>query len=276
MQDDTHSKFGLTALIITYNEMGYIEKCIDSVSFADEIVVVDSYSNDGTFEYLQNHLKVRVIQHPFENFTAQKSFALTKAKHDWVLFLDADEVVSAELQKEIIETLKNADALEAYWCYRKFMFQEKHLRFSGWQTDKNLRLFKKDKAQFTKDRLVHETLQVKGKTGQFQTKLTHFCYKDYQDYREKMLHYGNLKAKELFKKGKRFSYLKLVVKPLWKFTYNFFFRLGFLDFERGLTICYLNALSVYQRYMVLKRLERLETVRRNARPLPAGSLAKGN
>ncbi|MEP5637517.1 MAG: glycosyltransferase family 2 protein, partial [Maribacter dokdonensis] len=84
----------LTALVITYNEIGFIEKCIESVSFADEIIVVDSFSTDGTYEYLKEHPKVKVIQNPFENFTAQKSFALKQAKNDWVLFLDADEIVS--------------------------------------------------------------------------------------------------------------------------------------------------------------------------------------
>ena len=91
----------ISALIITYNEMGYIEKCIDSIQFADEIIVVDSYSTDGTYEYLKNHPKVRVIQNEFENYTAQKSFALKWASHDWVLFLDADEVVTDKLRNEI-------------------------------------------------------------------------------------------------------------------------------------------------------------------------------
>ncbi|MEC8832854.1 MAG: glycosyltransferase family 2 protein, partial [Bacteroidota bacterium] len=154
----------LSALIITYNEIGFIEKCIDSVSFADEIIVVDSYSTDGTFEYLSNHPKVKVIQNPFENFTAQKSFTLKQASNDWVLFLDADEVVTENLQAEITETINQPDALEAYWFYRKFMFQNEPLNYSGWQTDKNHRLFRKSKAHFTDRKIVHETLVVDGKS----------------------------------------------------------------------------------------------------------------
>ena len=177
----------LSALIITYNEMGYIEKCIDSVSFADEILVVDSYSTDGTYEYLLEHPKVNVIQNPFENFTAQKSFTLKQASNDWVLFLDADEVVTENLQKEIIETINNPNAHEAYWFYRKFMFQNEPLNFSGWQTDKNHRLFRKSKAHFTDRKIVHETLVVDGKSGILKEKLTHYCYKNYQDYKGKML-----------------------------------------------------------------------------------------
>ena len=131
------TKEKVTALVITFNEVGYIEKCIESVSFADEIIVVDSYSTDGTYEYLLNHPKVKVIQNPFKNFTAQKSFTLKQASNDWVLFLDADEVVSEDLQNEIKETINNNPKHVAYWFYRKFMFQNERLHFSGWQTDKN-------------------------------------------------------------------------------------------------------------------------------------------
>lgn len=246
----------LSALIITYNEMGYIERCIESITFADEIIVVDSYSTDGTFEYLQHHPKVRVIQHPFENFTAQKSFTLAQASHDWVLFLDADEVVSGALQKEIIATINNPLAHEAYWFYRKFMFQNHALHFSGWQTDKNHRLFRKSRARFAKHKLVHETLDVKGTSGIFKEKLTHYCFKDYHDYRGKMISYGQLKAQQEFINGKKFSYLKSVVKPAWKFFHNFVIRLGFLDLKKGFVVCYLNALSVAVRYQQLYILER--------------------
>ena len=246
----------ITALIITYNEIGYIEKCIDSVSFADEILVVDSYSTDGTYEYLVNHPKVKVIQSPFENFTAQKSFTLKQASNDWVLFLDADEVVGKELQQEIMETINNPNAQEAYWFYRKFMFQDEPLNFSGWQTDKNYRLFRKSKVQFSDKKIVHETLEVNGKSGILKEKLTHYCYKNYADYKGKMLKYGQLKALEDFYTEKRFNYIFLVFKPLWKFFNHYILRLGILDGRKGMVICYLNALSVTEHYLELKKLER--------------------
>lgn len=249
-------KHPISALVITYNEMGYIQKCIDSVSFADEILVVDSYSNDGTYEYLTDHPKVKVIQHPFENFTAQKSFALRQATNDWILFVDADEVVSKALQNEIIDTINNPEACEAYWFYRTFMFKNKRLRFSGWQTDKNHRLFRKSKARFTDKKIVHETLKVDGSSCVLKERLAHYCYKNYEDYKSKMLRYSRLRAKEEFKNNRRFNTFKLYVKPIWKFCYNFFFRLGILDFDKGLKVCYLNALSVHHRYYILKLLER--------------------
>lgn len=249
------TKEKITALIITFNEIGYIEKCIASISFADEIIVVDSYSTDGTYEYLSNHPKVRVIQNPFKNFTAQKAFTLKQATNDWVLFLDADEVVPENLQNEIRATINNNPKHVAYWFYRKFMFQKERLRFSGWQTDKNYRLFRKSKVNFSDKRIVHETLDINGTTGKFKNKLTHYCYKDYEVYKNKMMLYGRLKAKEAFNKNKRFSYALLLLKPMWKFFNSYIIRLGFLDGKKGVVICHLDALCDVERYRELQRLE---------------------
>jgi len=246
----------ISALIITYNEIGYIEKCLDSVAFADEIIVVDSYSTDGTYEYLKAHPRVRVFQHPFTNFTLQKSFTLQKASHDWVLFLDADEVVPDALRDEILQTVRSGTEKAAFWFYRKFMFQQEPLHFSGWQTDKNYRLFRKSKAKFSDKKLVHETLVVDGKSGILTERLIHYCYKDYDDYKAKMLTYGRLKAKESFYREKQFNYFSLVFKPLWKFVNHYLFRLGILDGKKGIIICYLNSLSDLERYRELKKLEK--------------------
>lgn len=252
----SYPKTKISALIIAYNEMGYIEKCIESVTFADEIIVVDSYSTDGTYEYLKIHPKVKVIQHPFANFTAQKSFALKQATNDWVLFLDADEVVPQKLQEEIVETVNSDTEFVAFWFYRKFMFQKSILKFSGWQTDKNYRLFRKSKAKFSDKKIVHETLNVNGSSGILKERLTHYCYKSYEDYKSKMLKYGRLKAKEAFYRERRFNYFSLIFKPMWKFFHHYILRLGILDGKKGITISYLNALGDLERYRELKKLEK--------------------
>ncbi|WP_394749836.1 glycosyltransferase family 2 protein [Spongiimicrobium salis] len=245
----------ISALIITYNEIGYIERCIASLAFADEIIVVDSYSTDGTYEYVSQLENVSVIQNPFDNFTSQKSFALKQASHDWILFLDADEVIPETLKSEILATVHQDSPHAAYWFYRKFMFQDKPLNFSGWQTDKNYRLFRKSRASFSDKKIVHETLEVNGSSGILKEKLIHYCYKGYEDYKSKMLKYGRLKAKEDFYKEKSFNYFVFVLKPLWKFFNHYILRLGILDGEKGITICYLNALGVLERYKELRRLE---------------------
>ena len=230
------NKEKLTALIITYNEMGYIEKCLDSVSFADEIIVVDSFSTDGTYEFLKSHPKVKVIQNPFENFTAQKSFALKQATNDWVLFLDADEIVSTSLQMEISETVSNDTEIAAFWFYRQFMFKNEKLNFSDCK-------------------IVHETLDVEGTSGILKEKLIHYCYKNHEDYKGKMLKYGRLKAIESFYREKKYSYAMMIAKTSWKFFNHYILRLGFLDGKKGFIICHLNSLGVLERYRELKKLE---------------------
>lgn len=246
----------ISALVITYNEIGYIEKCLESIRFADEILVVDSYSTDGTYEYLKAQPGVRVIQHPFENFTLQKSYALSQASNDWVLFLDADEVIPDALREEIQQTVASDTPHAAFWFYRQFMFGKNPLHFSGWQTDKNYRLFRKSKARFSDRKLVHETLDINGSSGILKEKLIHYCYKNHEDYKAKMLHYGRLKAQEDFYKERRFNYLAMWVKPAWKFVNHYLIRLGILDGRKGWTICYLNALGVLERYRELKELEK--------------------
>jgi len=245
----------ISAVIITYNEIGYIEKCLDSILFADEIIVIDSYSTDGTFEYLKSNARIKTLQKPFENYTLQKSFALEQASHDWVLFIDADEIVTENLKKEIVQTVHNPTEHVAFWFYRQFMFQKEKLRYSGWQTDKNHRLFRKSKVKFTEKKLVHEALEVNGSSGVFQEKLLHYCYKNYTDYKGKMLRYGRLKAKEAFLRKEKFSYGALLLKPAWKFVYHYFLRLGILDGKKGIIICSLNAMSDLEKYRELKKLE---------------------
>ncbi|MEO9894685.1 glycosyltransferase family 2 protein [Aurantibacter sp.] len=249
----------LTALIITYNEIGYIEKCIESILFADEIIVVDSYSTDGTYEYLVNHPRVKVIQKTFENFTNQKAFALAQASYDWILFNDADEIVTNPLRKEIENVLYSKNTASAYWFYKKFMFKNKPLNFCAWRSDKNYRLFKKSKVKFTTSRIVHETLEVEGKTAIFKEKLIHYSYKDYNDYKGKMLSYGRFKAKEDYLNDKQFSYLCLLIKPIWKFSYHFLIRLGFLDTKKGFIVSYLAALGENERYIELRKLQATPT-----------------
>lgn len=245
----------LSAIIITYNEIDYIQQCIESILFTDEIIVVDSFSTDGTWEYLQQHPKIKASQHAFENFTKQKAHALSLASNNWIYFLDADEVVSLALRKEILETINSKKQHAAYWNYRTFMFKNKRLYFSGWQTDKVYRLFQKSHCNFINNRVVHETLVVNGSEGKLKEKLIHYCYKDYQDYKGKMLKYGRLRAVEELQKGKKWTLAHQLLRPFWKFINHYLLRLGILDGTRGITICYLNALGVWERYRELKRLK---------------------
>ncbi|MCM4165608.1 MULTISPECIES: CDP-glycerol glycerophosphotransferase family protein [unclassified Arenibacter] len=249
----------ISAVLITYNEDIHINAVLENIKFADEIIVVDSFSKDGTIEKIEQHPHVKLIQRTFVNYTDQKSYALKQATHDWVLFLDADERVPDRLRNEILETINSSKpTADAYYFYRTFMFKDKVLHFSGWQSDKNYRLFRKSKVHFTEDRIVHETLVVDGPSGVLKNKLIHYSYKNYEDYRGKMIKYGQMKAVEEFKKDYDPNYYHFIIRPFYKFFNHYILRLGILDGKKGLIICYLNALGVYSRYKELKRLRNLK------------------
>ncbi|MBT8320211.1 MAG: CDP-glycerol glycerophosphotransferase family protein, partial [Eudoraea sp.] len=247
----------ISALLITLNEIIHIEEVIENLSFADEIIVVDSYSTDGTAEKIKKYPHVKFIQRPFENFTDQKSFAMDKALHDWILFIDADERIPDPLKDEILKCV-NAPHQDkvAYFFMRTFMFKNKVLRFSGWQSDKNYRLFRKSKVHFRTDRLVHETLTINGPSGILESKLIHYSYRSYKGYKRKMIKYGQMKAREELNKNYSPNLIHFIFRPLYKFINHYFLRLGILDGKKGIIICYLNALGVYARYKELKRLRK--------------------
>jgi ADP-heptose:LPS heptosyltransferase len=244
----------LSALIITYNEEAHIREVMRNLDFADEIIVVDSFSTDNTVAFAQAFEKATVIQHQFIDYTSQRNFAISCAKNPWILFLDADERLTDALKEEVIDTIQQTEASSAYLFYRTFMFRDKELHFSGWQTDKIFRLFRKDKATYTTDRMVHEKLTVEGKIGKLKNKLIHFSYTDYESYKGKMASYGKFKAREAFAKDVRPNFYHFYLRPAYKFLYPFIVRLGFLDGRKGVIICYLNAYSVAVRYQELKRL----------------------
>ena len=156
----------------------------------------------------------------------------------------------------LFEVFSEKNSKDAYYFYRKFLFQGELIHFSGTQTDKNFRLFKKASCKYTPNRLVHETLEVQGNVGVLKNKLLHYSYCNYDDYKNKMIKYGILKSQELFLRNKNSTLFHRYVKPLYKFLYSFFIRLGLLDGYKGMIICYLHALSVYVTYDDLSKKSR--------------------
>ena len=242
----------ITGLIITFNEEKNIQEIIDNFSICDEIIVVDSFSSDQTVEIAKQNLKVKVIQHRFEDFTKQRNIALDAATNDWVLFLDGDERIPTDLQQEIIAELNKSDKKEAYYFYRKFYFAGKPIHFSGTQNDKNFRLFRRSKCRYVADKKVHETLIVQGTTGILKNKLLHYSFDNFEQFKKKMLYYGLLKGSELADKGKKYSIITHWSKVAFKFVKTYFLKLGFLDGFDGLKISYLQSLYVNETYRKLK------------------------
>lgn len=249
-----NEKQKLSVLIITLNEEQHIKSLLEDIDFADEIIVVDSYSTDKTVSIVESFKNVKLIQNRFVDYTSQRNFALDKAKNSWVLFIDADERLTPELKSEITATINSENTASAYFIYRIFMFKNSRLNFSGWQTDKIFRLFDKSKCRYNEERTVHEKLIVNGEIATLKNKLIHFSYSYYKDYKSKMYNYGILKANEKFAKGIKPYFLLLLLHPLYTFLYQFIIRFGFLDGKKGVIICYLNAYSVYIRYKELRRI----------------------
>jgi glycosyltransferase involved in cell wall biosynthesis len=241
----------LSVIIITLNEEANMQALLVDLDFADEIIVVDSYSIDKTKSLAQSFSSVRFIENRFENYASQRNFAILQAKNDWILFLDADERLTPALKKEIIETLRTNETYTAFLFYRKFMFKNTILHFSGWQTDKIFRLFNKNFVKYKTEKLVHEKLEVIGKVRTFKNKLIHHSYTDYKSYKIKMIQYGKLKAQEKRINNLKPNILLYFFHPTYNFLYNYFVRFGFLDGKKGITICYLNAYSVFVRYKEL-------------------------
>lgn len=244
----------ISALLITYNEVNHIDEVINNIDFANEIIVIDSYSNDGTFEKLLKFQHVKTIQRRFKNFADQRNYALTQAKFKWILFIDADERITPKLKDEILNEINIEQNTVAFRFKRLFIFKNKKIRFSGFQTDKTYRLFKKDHILYNENRIVHELPIIDGISKVLKNKMLHYSFKSREQYKSKMERYASLKALELHNKGKRASIFHFTFRPLYKFLVNYIIRLGILDGKEGFQLCYLGAYGVYFRYCELKKL----------------------
>lgn len=244
----------ISALLITYNEEKNIQRYIKDADYADEIIIVDSFSTDQTIFIAEQFSQVKIVQRKFDNFTNQKNFAISLASNDWVTFFDADEHVPANLKQEIIQITNDSNALDAYFVHRKFYFKEKLIRFSGMQSDKAIRLFKKSKAKYRKERLVHELIDCKGEIGKLKTSLEHYSFSSKEEYQKKLTSYSRLRAKELSFKKLKPNFFHFLIKPLYRFFNHYVIRLGFLDGKEGLIISKLHAESVRKRYVFLNEI----------------------
>jgi len=244
----------ITALAITLNEAENLKRFLDSLDFVDEIIIVDSFSRDDTEAIATSNERVTFIQREFKNFSDQKNFAISKASHEWILFFDPDEGITKEAKEEIINTLKNPKA-DAYFIRRQLYFMGKKIKYSGFQTDWVIRLFKKGTAQYNGN-LVHETLEVKGTTAKLRTRVPHYTYTSFDDYTGKLHQYSALQAKMLYQKGKKPNLFHFLFRPTYRFWHQYLLRLGILDGKEGFILAYINAFSVFKRYLNLWLLHR--------------------
>ncbi len=243
----------VTAIIPALNEEKNIEGAIGSLAFADEIIVIDSFSTDKTISICKKH-DVTVIQREFDDFSSQKNYAIDQASFDWIFVLDADERIPYELSQEIAEILKDPNDFVAFNIFRTFYFKGHKVKYGGWQTDKVIRLFRKDKCKYD-GKLVHERINYDGKTSLMKNRMEHYSYRSQEQYEGKLEFYASLQAKELLQQQKKVTLLHRIIKPVFRFLVLYFVRFGFLDGKKGFTLARIHAKGVLQRYLKLEELK---------------------
>lgn len=250
----TNTKPPLSVAIITLNEEDRLPDCLQSIAFADDIVVVDSGSSDATVKIAKQY-GARVFQETWRGFGPQKQFAIDQCKNDWVLILDADERVPDETREAIIGVLDDAQGPVAYSFPRKNYFSGRWIRHGGWWPDRVIRLCRKDACHY-KPQLVHETLIASGPVDKITTPIEHFTNRNLHQTMEKMNHYSSASAKELFEKGVPSSSLKAISRAIWSFSHNYFLRFGFMDGFQGLVIAVMNAVIIFFKYAKLLEMQK--------------------
>lgn len=244
----------ISAVIITYNEELFIEKCLASiVGIADEIIVVDSFSTDGTEEVCKK-FNVKFFKHEFLGYRDQKNYAMTLAAHKKILSLDADEALSDELRKSILEVKEE-------WNYDGYLFNRRNnycgtwMKHSEWYPDRQLRLFHSDQGRWGELNLHEKFLMSNGaRVGKLKGDLLHWTFTSYEDHVEKMKKYTIIGAEEYYKAGKKANIFTPYIHLFWGFFRSYIFRKGFLDGRHGYHICSLYAKSSFNKYRLLREL----------------------
>jgi len=244
----------LSVTVIALNQEAHISECLASVSFADEIVVVDTGSTDRTVELARTYTD-RVLQADWQGFGRTKNYALDQARGEWVFSLDTDERVPPALQAEILAVVAADGTLNGYRVPRKNYFCGRWIRHLGWYPDYTLRLFRRDRGRF-RDREVHEEVVVDGPVGTFQTPLEHYSYRTVSEYVTRMDRYARLAAQELAKAGRRPYPGELFVRPFFSFLYLYFIKRGFLEGTPGYTLAVLMSMYKFLKYYYLRELSR--------------------
>jgi glycosyltransferase involved in cell wall biosynthesis len=240
----------ISAIIITKNEEASIKACLESISWVDEIIVVDSGSTDNTVK-LSKSYGAKVYLRNWKGFGAQKNRALNLATKKWVLSIDADERVTKELRNYIL-SLNDHDHY-AYSIKRKSSYCGTWLNYGGWGSDYVVRLFRKNAAKFSNE-LVHEAVITKDPVRKIHHHLLHFTYHNYEEVIKKINAYSSASALSLYSKKVKSSLFKTFLHSWWAFLKTYFFKCGFLDGKTGLLLAISNAQYTYYKYLKLSLL----------------------
>ena len=238
--------FKITGAIITLNEERNIARAIESLRCCDEILVLDSGSSDRTREVARN-LGVRVVERPWPGFAKQKNAAAELASHEWILSLDADEVLSEALEGDIWTLKKNGPQFDAYTMPRLAQYCGRWILHGGWYPDRKVRLYDRRKAQWSGD-YVHESVRVSGSVGHLDSNLLHFTCESISEHLRTMDRYTTLAAEEIVARGGNVGLQRLIADPAWNFFRTYVLQRGFMDGVEGLTLARMGAFYTFLKY----------------------------
>jgi len=246
----------ISAVIITFNEERNIVRCLQSLEgVADEIVVVDSFSTDAT-ESLCQPFRVRFIKHPFEGYIQQKSWAAEQAAHDYILSLDADEALSEKLRKSVFD-IKNNWQADGYSFSRLNNYMGRWIKHSGWYPDVKLRLWNRCKGDWGGNNPHDKVIMQPGsRISRIDGDLLHYSYFSVHQHLNQINKFTDISSQEALGRGKKSSLFMAILKGIWKFKRDYFFKLGFLDGSAGFLVCYFSAHTTFIKYLKMRELKK--------------------
>lgn len=243
----TSERAAISAIVTSYNEEINIQECLESLGWADEILLVDSFSTDRTMEIARSIPQVRVLQHEYFGSAAQKNWAIDRTTNPWILIVDADERVTQELASEIRSLLERGPGADHYFIRRQNIFVDRVILHSGWSTDKVVRLIRRGTARYP-NRRVHADIQTEGPTPTLKAPLLHYTFRSFSQYLEKFHRYAEWGAAEAFRRGRQPGVIELFFRPAWRFFRMYILQAGFLDGRHGFVLCALQAYGVFLKW----------------------------
>jgi glycosyltransferase involved in cell wall biosynthesis len=239
----------LSVAIVCKNEENNIGRCLESVKWADEIVVIDSGSTDNTVKICRD-FGCRVIESEWLGFGKTKALAVSAGCNDWILSLDADEVVTPELRKEIELTIESSSQIVGYYIHFYTFYLGHKIRFSDWQNEYHLRLFNKNAGNYN-NQIIHESLELVGEKGKLKSSIYHYSFPTLSKHLFKIERYGKLAAEKKFKEGESVTLGGVIFRALFSFLRIYILKLGILDGRYGIVLSINNAYAVYIKYLML-------------------------
>lgn len=245
----------VSATVLTYNNEATLEQCLKSIQWVDEIVLVDSFSDDSTLEIAERYASI-VFQREWPGFISQRNFAREKASGEWILWVDADEVVSKALSEEMQWAMINAQGeIAGYLVPRCTFYLGRWIRHGGWYPDLSVRLFRREAGHWAGQE-PHARVEVKGKLGRLKNDLLHFNYRTFGDQIRTIDRYSDMSALEMYRSGVKFRLHKPILHPLGRFVKEYIIKGGFMDGIPGLVIVVSTMYYVFAKYIKLWELER--------------------